>query len=260
MKKTSCIIIAFFATITLSCNHEKSQIDRVFSDINSKYSSIIKLGEDKKLTSIFTKRVTYKTEDYKLEIQIWKANAEYYEPNYVVLLKRNENQLAGIPLFSNSYTDYWAFNNETNNSIKDSKKTFEYEYNDMLKKLQLDSMRSSSAEPIYFLNYFFNSIYLHGDNIATLHADTSIGWDGKISKKELERKELMTKNFIQIEQLLHRDSIQTVGPPLYGIYDMKNDRIMIPIFKYDENLKKGKFVFKFFRYIHCGDPIPEINI
>ena len=130
----------------------------------------------------------------------------------------------------------------------------------MLEKLQLDTMYATSFKPISFLCYYLNLSYFTGDNTATLYPDTSINSDGRISKKEIERKDLMTKNLLQVELILHKDSTNQAKSPFFGILDRTNERIMIPIFKYDQNLKRGKFVFEFFRFISCNDPLPVIRM
>lgn len=260
MKKNRYILIIVFAIITLSCTREKSQIDKVFSDINSKYSSVIELPEDKKLSTIFTKQVTYKTEEYNLEIQIWKANSEIYEPDYILFLKRNDSQITGIPIFSNNYSEYWNFNNESNHSLKDNKKTFEYEYNSMLEKLHLDSNHQSSVVPISFLNYYFDSNYFDcNNNNEILDPDTFLYLDESISMQEMERKKMITKNLQQINQFLCKETTEGYQYA-HGIFDRENNRIMLSVFKYDYDLKRGKYGFVFFRHIRCHDPAPCIEL
>ena len=258
MKKSAYILSVFFTIIAFSCKNENSEIDKIFSDIRTKYSNVMSVERNKDLSHLFSKQVTYKTEDLQLEIQIWEANADNFEPNFIVFFKRNEKQIVGIPFFSNNYPEFWDFKNEVVNTEEGSKKSFEYEYNSMLEKLHLDSMYSTSYRPISFLSYYMNWKFFKWENISMFSADTSISSDGKISGKEIERKKIMSKNLSQIEKILYNND--QYKPPNFGFLDKENGRIIIPIYKYNEEIKRGKFTFEIFRDINCNDQIPLISI
>jgi len=140
MKKNKILfLIALFVFIGCKNRSETSQINSVLSEVTTKFPQLPKGGIEH-----YHLEKSVKNGKYDFEIQLYSEDDIVKDPQKILVFINTQKQYYAIPLFSNTYRDYWGFKNEIAlPNIKKVQSTFTRQYLDALITLKLNKIEVS---------------------------------------------------------------------------------------------------------------------
>jgi len=186
--KISLILLALF--IFMGCKNKSNtpDIDKALSAVTTKFPQLPKGGIDHYL---FEKSV--KNAKYNFEIQLYSEADTITDPQKILVFINEKNECYAIPLFSNTYRDYWGFKNEIAlPNIKKVQSTFTKQYLDALINLKLNKIEvclSVTTEMLISLlncNKISSCDFLHLKQV--FYANDNIALDTETNSEHLKQK------------------------------------------------------------------------
>lgn len=132
------IVFAISLFIFMGCKNENKSpdIDTILSEITTKFPQLPKGG-----TEHYQLEKSIKNGKYNFEIQLYAEADTIKDPQKILIFINAQKECYAIPLFSNTYRDYWEFKNEIPlPNIKKVQSSFNKEYLDALLNLKLNKI------------------------------------------------------------------------------------------------------------------------
>ena len=139
MMKSKISLLAFFSLIIFWGCENKSDAPDIQKELSETTAKFVQLPKGEANHYLLEKSI--RNEKYKFEIQLYSEADTINDPQKILVFINGKNECRAIPLFSNTYRDYWGFKNEVPLAkIKKVQTTFSKEYVDALVALKLNNV------------------------------------------------------------------------------------------------------------------------
>lgn len=136
MKNKIYLIAAVLVFMGCKNSSNTPDVEKALSEVTTKFSQLPKGG-----TNHYLIEKSVKNAKYNFEIQLYAEADTINDPQKILVFINSKNECHAIPLFSNTYRDYWGFKNEIPlPKIQKVKSTFSKEYLDVLIALKLNKI------------------------------------------------------------------------------------------------------------------------
>lgn len=141
MMKKNKILLLFALFIFIGCKNssDSNEINIIMSDVTEKFPQLLNGGIEH-----YQLEKSVKNGKYEFEIQLYSENEKVNDPQKILVFINGQKEYYAIPLFSNTYRDYWGFENEIPlANVKKVQTTFTKEYLNALINLRLNKIEVS---------------------------------------------------------------------------------------------------------------------
>lgn len=238
MKK---IFILLFLTISFIQCQEKQNInnnvEHALYKLSERFDQLPKAKNS--LSTFYKLERTVIIGEKQIQLQLRSTPDSIDDKQQIVIVINPEGKCVGIPLFSNTYRDYWSFEFDTiPHSAKRANTTFSKEFNSSMKDLHLNDTLGTSRTILYemFISLLHCEVVTEADSLK--FEIVSLTGNNDVPKEDSYDCLIRSrKNF----KIIKKDAYRNPNIWFYNSYwDKRNNRIYQIGNLYESNLLPPK--------------------
>lgn len=167
MKKIS--IVLFIMISFIQCQQKQNinnNVEHALYKLSERFDLLPRAKNS--LSALYKLDRTVIIGEKQIQLQLWSTRDSIDDKQQIVIVINPEGKCVGIPLFSNTYRDYWNFEFDTmTHSAKKTNTTFTKEFNSSMEYLGLNDTLGTSRTILYemFISLLHSEIVTKADSL-----------------------------------------------------------------------------------------------